>query len=97
MSLKNAHQRPFLAILAILSAGTALTTSGCMTRGKAKEAHVSFGIAPLFSVQKDEVGISLTESGILKAADSRTKVQVLNFAFESSGKDVEVKFRKDEK
>lgn len=83
-------KHPFLAsAVAILAIST---LSGCLSRGKAKEAHVSFGIPSIFQITKDETGISMTDAGVLKAADSATKVSILLFTWESRGKDVEVKF-----
>lgn len=81
----------FLVIVLVLSS----LSAGCVTRGKAKEAHVSFGIAPIFRVEKDLTGGSITEAGGVKEATGSTHVQILNFEFKSSTKDMEVKFERN--
>jgi hypothetical protein len=63
--------------------------TGCISRGKAKEAHVKFGVPMIFSVQKDETGIDLRD-GKLKAADSSTNLSIGPFIWASHGKDVEI-------
>lgn len=91
--LASLTRRPIPGVLAAFAAlCLAAGLTGCITRGKAKEAHISFGVPSVFSVEKHETGISLTEAGTLKAADSQTRVQILLFAWESRGKDVEIKF-----
>lgn len=89
---RHATTRIPAALAAFAATSLAACLTGCITRGKAKEAHVSFGVPSVFSVEKHETGISLTEGGTLKAADSQTRVQILLFAWESRGKDVEIKF-----
>lgn len=88
--------KPYLRVLSLscLICGLIFLQTGCVSHGKAKEAHFAFGVPMIFSITKDETGIGLTESGKLKAADSSTKVVVGPFTWESHGKDVDVQIEK---
>lgn len=90
--------RPAIVAYAVSSAFTAICLlSGCFTRGKAKEARVSFGIVPLFHVEKEVIAGSVSEAGIVKEGEGKTKVQILNFNYESSAKELELAFKKEPK
>ncbi len=82
----------FLAACALM----ALLT-GCISHGRAKEAHLTIGWPGVLAFEKHEAGVSLSESGVLKAADSSTKFSVLLLTWESRAKDLELKFEKDAK
>lgn len=87
--MKTLRTRLVVATLAVMT----MMSAGCASieRGKASEVHVSFGFPMIFDVQKDETGISKTEGGTIKAADSRTKFTILGFWWESRAKDAELK------
>lgn len=88
----TSHVRALGAFLAILVASF---LGGCqITSGKAKEAHLTIGWPGVLAFEKHEAGVSLSESGVLKAADTSTKFSILLLTWESHGKDVELKFDK---
>ena len=64
-----------------------LALTGCQSTGGATAAHVKFGVAGVFAVEKTATGIKVTEKTV-RAADTETKIQILLFNWESSGKDV---------
>lgn len=82
-----------LAVL-LLMLGAALLSAGCISRGRAKEVHLTIGWPGVVAFEKHETGISISESGVLKASDSTTKFSVLLLTWESRGKDLELKFDK---
>jgi hypothetical protein len=86
----------FLALFCAILAISFL--SGCqITSGKAKEAHLTIGWPGVLAFEKHETGVSFSESGTLKAADTSTKFSVLLLTWESRGKDVLIKFKDDGK
>ncbi len=85
----------FCAITATLAASLALT--GCVSRGRAKEIHLTIGWPGVLAFEKNETGISLSESGVLKAQTSTTKFSILLLTWESRAKDLDLKFAKEKK
>lgn len=82
-------------LLASALCALAAFQSGCMT-GSASEAHVKFGIPGVFAVQHDSVADKATASTV-RLGDSKTRVQILLFDWESSGKDIVINKPKDPK
>lgn len=80
----------FLATLA-----TSALLSGCISRGRAREAHLTIGWPGVVAFEKHETGISLSSAGVLKAETSSTKFSLLLLTWESGGKDIDLKFAKD--
>lgn len=60
--------------------------SGCLS-GSASEAHAKFGILGVFSVEKNNTGIT-SDGGMVTAKTGDTKIQILLFVWEDSAKDV---------
>lgn len=61
--------------------------SGC-AHGSGKDIHVSFGVAPLFKVEKDVASAVVDQD--IKLVDSSTKVMILSFEYESRAKELTV-------
>jgi hypothetical protein len=67
-----------------------LLLTACGHTGGADEVHVKFGMAPAFMVKKDVTGIKVTNKTLV-AADSATSIQILNFEWTSTAKNVTLK------
>lgn len=73
---------------------TVLILSGCVT--KLEEGHVKFGVTPIFSVRKDVTGLTVNSQRNAAVADTSTRINILNFEWESSAKGAVIRLPKED-
>lgn len=75
----------------VVFAASLMAGSGCshLSPGSATEWKSTMGMAPIFKYERDFKGIRVTDQAA-KAADARLRIQILNFEYETTAKDVEL-------